>query len=408
MALFNRPNISAGESYLAELKCGRMTFNSETSLVSPDPEKGVLYVKKSVDNLIHLCWKNRKSSVAAEDWTVFEGDTSVRFIKELPEHRVFFIKFTATGKRMFYWLQHADQDEDEKLMKQLNMALNKTNERLAEIRAEKKVKEGSSRNAGIKLSGKGLKEGGIQIPNITNASELLELYQSGGISLGNNGQIDVNDFNQVLSQLGGKATTPKASSSKKSRAKNKSSTIVDTPKTILKNKPVRMEELQSAMTQAFAMTQKSKIDLTKILNKDSLSKLLADKTIQERLNKHMPVDEKFEKTESEILKTVGSPQYQQALTAFQQAFESGQLAGVLKQFNLPDEVVNSANGGNLEIFGKNLEKSLGKVKDDEQSSSNVTSSEVRQESEKMDAGENVESSVKKDEKDEKKDDMVTE
>lgn len=80
----------------------------------------------------------------------------------------------------------------------------------------------------------------------------------------------------------------------------------------------------------------------------------------------------------------------------------------MKQFNLPDEVVNSANGGNLENFGKILEKSLGKVKDDEQSSSNVTSSEVKQENEKMDAGENVESSVKKDEKDEKKDDMVTE
>lgn len=54
--------------------------------------------------------------------------------------------------------------------------------------------------------------------------------------------------------------------------------------------------------------------------------------------------------------TLASPQFQQALSMFSNALQSGQLGPVVSQFKLSDDAVSAANSGDLEQFVKALEK----------------------------------------------------
>lgn len=57
--------------------------------------------------------------------------------------------------------------------------------------------------------------------------------------------------------------------------------------------------------------------------------------------------------------TIQSPQFQQALSSFSTALQSGQLGPVVSQFQLNSEAIAAANTGDLEQFVKALEKSAG-------------------------------------------------
>jgi hypothetical protein len=58
--------------------------------------------------------------------------------------------------------------------------------------------------------------------------------------------------------------------------------------------------------------------------------------------------------------TVQSPQFQQALGLFSTAFQSGQLAPLIREFALGDEAVEAAANGDLEAFVKALQKNAPK------------------------------------------------
>ena len=46
---------------LVEFRCGKMSFNESSKMVSPDKRKGLLMVTQSDDQLMHLQWKDRGS-----------------------------------------------------------------------------------------------------------------------------------------------------------------------------------------------------------------------------------------------------------------------------------------------------------------------------------------------------------
>merc|ERR1711972_416971 len=274
------------------------------------------------------------------DLIVFEGDCSVRLIKQLPEHRVFLVKWNQTNTRKIYWMQHTDKSKDEELVKDLDLALNKTSE------AQKKLREKNKKETGGKSGAeKGGASGGLDLGSLmgeAGSSEILsQLMQSGAL--------DQNTMNSLLQQMGGAgiggadnaAETPKSSrpASKKGNG-GKGSSGVDA----------------TALQQAFGMVdQKKSYDLTKVLGSESLVGMLSNKDVQERLNKHMPKDEKIKETKEELRAAVGSPQYQQAVQAFQEALESGQLAPVLQQFNLPENAIKAAAGGDMKAFAEAME-----------------------------------------------------
>lgn len=98
------------------------------------------------------------------------------------------------------------------------------------------------------------------------------------------------------------------------------------------------------------------IDLSSILNADSIEKVDIDCEKAENLVVHLPAIETNDSPKEQIKDTVASPQFQQALSSFSTALQSGQLGPVVSQFQLSSEAVAAANTGDLEQFVKALEK----------------------------------------------------
>ncbi len=67
--------------------------------------------------------------------------------------------------------------------------------------------------------------------------------------------------------------------------------------------------------------------------------------------------------------TIQSPQFQQALSLFSSAFQSGQLAPLIREFDLGEEAITAATAGDLDAFTRALQKKeeakKEKKKDDE-------------------------------------------
>jgi hypothetical protein len=101
------------------------------------------------------------------------------------------------------------------------------------------------------------------------------------------------------------------------------------------------------------------IDLSSAMNLESLSSVLADPERVQTLQEHLPTIEGGEENMTQQLRdTLTSPQFQQALSTFSSALQSGQLGPVVSQFKLSSEAVAAANSGDLEQFVKALEKSV--------------------------------------------------
>lgn len=71
---------------------------------------------------------------------------------------------------------------------------------------------------------------------------------------------------------------------------------------------------------------------------------------------HLPNIETGDNAKQQLKDTIVSPQFQQALSSFSTALQSGQLGPVVSQFQLNPEAIAAANTGDLEQFVKALEK----------------------------------------------------
>ena len=65
---------------LVEFKCGKMTFNEATKMVSPDKRKGMLMVQQSDDQLMHLQWKDRTSGTVEDDLILMPDDVEFKHV----------------------------------------------------------------------------------------------------------------------------------------------------------------------------------------------------------------------------------------------------------------------------------------------------------------------------------------
>lgn len=97
------------------------------------------------------------------------------------------------------------------------------------------------------------------------------------------------------------------------------------------------------------------VDLATAINAEAVSSIANDGARTETLLPHLPTIETGESTKQQLKDTVSSPQFQQALSTFSTALQSGQLGPVVSQFQLNDDAVAAANRGDLEQFVKALE-----------------------------------------------------
>ena len=396
MALFqNKPASTALKTnYLAEIKCGRMKFDKETKMVTPEEQKGLLFVERGVDDsqFIHLCWKSRekgKTTEKLEDWLIFQNDVKVKLITQLPEHRVFFIKFNATNERHFFWIQHNEKEKDIGQIEKIDMAMNNTSE-LEKLNREKEKEAGKSKaNALGDLSIPGIpKELQNMLANDPSSAgmvqQLLQMQPDALRSLGLGGEGGSSGRGKSGSIMKGGSSKPSSAGGKK-----KSVTMGGQSGASGAGASASGATTLNDLEKALAMvTQASndaipKFNLPKALNKDSIIQSLDKPENQERMKKHMPESDKIEKTPGALKNIVSTPQYQQAVGAFQEALESRQLGQVLAHgFDIPASAVKAAETGNAKEFAEALEKELCKENKKDEEGKNGESKPKEEEAEK--------------------------
>lgn len=98
------------------------------------------------------------------------------------------------------------------------------------------------------------------------------------------------------------------------------------------------------------------VDLSTAINAEAVGGIVNDSESLGSLVPHLPDVGNSVSTTQQLKDTVSSPQFQQALSTFSTALQSGQLGPVVSQFQLNSDAVAAADSGDLEQFVKALEK----------------------------------------------------
>ncbi|XP_053689970.1 proteasomal ubiquitin receptor ADRM1 homolog [Sabethes cyaneus] len=380
---------SGGNRHLVEFRAGRM--NLVNKMVHPDNRKGLVYVYQADDGLIHFCWKDRTTGNVEDDLIVFPDDCEFKKIENVKNGRVFLLKFKSSSRRLFFWMQEPKTDKDEEWCRRINEVINNP-------------PSSNSLSGGSGRGGSGSDNGDLQyIMQNMSQQQLMQLFggvgQMGGLSslLGSMSRSSSGNSSSRTSATpssrsaltssntgSGTVTTPTAASNSPStpRAPRKNAsdankttggTAAATPLTgsntgngsgevnnaTSGGNRVRLADLQNylaGMSPAGANGgQRRNVDLASAVNSESLSSVIAVPEQVEALVEHLPQIEGDENKKQQLKETLSSPQFQQALSMFSNALQSGQLGPVVSHFQLNAEAVAAANSGDLEQFVKALE-----------------------------------------------------
>eukprot|EP00105_Crassostrea_gigas_P010196 XP_011425386.1 PREDICTED: proteasomal ubiquitin receptor ADRM1-B [Crassostrea gigas] len=375
-ALFGSTGRSQSKN-LVEFRAGKMFMKGK--MVHPDKRKGMVYVYQSDDALMHFCWKDRTNGTVEDDLIIFPEDTEFKLVPQCTTGRVYVLKFKSPARKFFFWMQEPKTDKDEEFCKKVNDSLNNP------------PTPGSSRGGGLasglpsELSGLGDQD----LQNILGGMSQQQFMQLiGGIGMGGPG-------GGLSALMGGRPSSAQSTASEppmrvqsspgtrgsggtsetSQRPVTAAALPSQTPTTTASQPPaagtttprqaIRLSDLQNILSTMNVPSGPSKdqIDLVNALNPESMIPILANKDVQERLIKFLPEGESLPKTEGELRNTVQSPQFQQALSSFSAALQSGQLGPLMSQFDLGEDVANAAAEGDLDAFVKAMQEQQ-KKKDD--------------------------------------------
>lgn len=377
-ALFGNSSSRSQNKNLVEFKAGKMSMKGK--MVHPDKRKGLLYVYQSEDSLMHFCWKDRQTGTIEDDLIIFPDDCEFKRVNQCTTGRVYVLKFKSSNKKFFFWVQEPKTEKDDDNCRKLNEVLN------------------NPPTPGSNRSGGGTPDGDLQnlLSNMSQ-QQLVQLF--GGV-----GQMG------GLSSLLGTMNAPRSSSSSSSGNKNSSSsgsgsgtsssaapaassetaasttsastggsTTTSTPtssRTTAKpatssssNKnangsttqnPIQLNDLRNFLSSLSPYPegdQRQAVDLAAGLNTESMQPLLSNPAIVRELQQHLPspIDDSGDPQERLRL-TLTSPQFQQALSSFSDALQSGQIGHVINQFDVDSDAVSAANRGSMEDFVRALQR----------------------------------------------------
>lgn len=119
---------------------------------------------------------------------------------------------------------------------------------------------------------------------------------------------------------------------------------------------MKYENKNSDSTGLQGINNGPKVDFTTVFSANLIDKMTTDPVRTNSLARLLPAIESTDSVKNQLKDTVASPQFQQALTSFSIALQTGQLGPVVSQFDLNSEAVEAADLGDLEQFVKALEK----------------------------------------------------
>ncbi|XP_046997757.1 proteasomal ubiquitin receptor ADRM1-B isoform X1 [Schistocerca americana] len=395
--LFGNIQSRSQSKNLVECKAGKMTLKGK--MVHPDKRKGLLYVYQSDDSLMHFCWKDRQSGTVEDDLIIFPDDCEFKRVTQCTTGRVYVLKFKSSNRKFFFWIQEPKTDKDEENCRRINEVLN------------------NPPTPGSQRSGGGTPDGDLQsLLNNMSQQQLMQLFggvgQIGGLSslLGTMGRRGPSSGTQGSSRSGTTtSTTSSASATTGSTTTTSSSAPAVTtttaaqpavstagketsekPATAVNPPAIQLSDLQNFLSGLNVPTPETTtqrtVDLASTITSENLQTLLRNTELVTELLQHVPSVEESSSTvppSEQLRSTLASPQFQQALSMFSAALQSGQLGPVVQQFEVGPEAVDAANQGNMEEFVKALQKAS--ISKDE-SSAQGTSRAPKEEEKKQPGG----------------------
>nr|XP_006818353.1 PREDICTED: proteasomal ubiquitin receptor ADRM1-like [Saccoglossus kowalevskii] len=141
--------------------------------------------------------------------------------------------------------------------------------------------------------------------------------------------------------------------------------------------PIQLSDLQSILgsmnlpagqSNQSEQRQSLSIDLSQAISADVMAPILTNSEIQKQLMEHLPVGESLPRDPEQLSSTLQSPQFQQAMSLFGMALQSGQLGPLMGQFGLNAQAIDAANKGDLEGFARAMQTVKPADKKDKESS----------------------------------------
>ncbi|XP_044745864.1 proteasomal ubiquitin receptor ADRM1-like [Coccinella septempunctata] len=354
----------SGVKHVVEMRAGKMELRGR--MIYPDKRKGLIYVFQSEDSLMHFCWQDRTTGTVEEDLIIFPDDCEYVRIPQCTTGRAYVLKFRTSNRRFFFWLQEPKTDKDDEHCKRINEILNNP----------ASINSSENPNSDHDLQ---------SLLSSMSQSQLIQLF-------GGSGQMG--PLSSLLGTIRGPgsartSTTPAithrtvpstpttatntqsspVTSANLSTPQNASTTIA-TPDAPKRNtsaptetapstlQPIQLSDLQNFLQNITpaAPQQQQSVDLSTALTTDALSGVLSSPEALQQLQSHLPPVEGS--TPQEALRTtVASPQFQNAVSQFSSALETGMLGPVVSQLSVNSEAVAAASQGNMQEFVKALEKS---------------------------------------------------
>ncbi|KAM7292020.1 proteasomal ubiquitin receptor ADRM1-B isoform X1 [Ixodes scapularis] len=398
--------------YLVEFRAGKMTLKGK--MVHPDKRKGTVYVHQSDDSLMHFCWKDRTSGAVEDDLIIFPDDAEFKKVAQCTTGRVYVLKFKSSSRRCFYWMQEPKNDKDEELVRKVNEFLNNP-----PMPGSSRGGAGGAGGSGTSLQSDLNNIGDEELQNLLNNMSQHQLVQLlGGIG----GMSGVTNLSSLLgssrpsSQGAGSASaaanssdTASAAAAPATPATTASTTTTGSTSTTLgaaetatttttttaaaaasatttpaagssaaSSAAIQLSDLQNILSgikvppseQPIGDAAKEpsvNVDLSAAISSEAvLQPLLNNRELMARVEALLPsaTESSSRPDVSEQLKdTVKSPQFQQALSLFSAALQSGQLGPLMQQFGMEPQVVSAATSGDMEAFVKALQSSKVSLED---------------------------------------------
>jgi hypothetical protein len=320
---------------LVEFKAGRMNFKEDgTKTVEPDKRKGLVQIKQSADdNIIHFIWKDRTTGTEDINLMLFPEDASFRKVNEA-NGRVYVLEWTSTDKKMFFWIQEPKDDKDKEHCDNINKYINNPPQ--------------PSAGAGLgELDGLGLNQqqllqllggnaGPFGISNLLGLGAGRGRGQPGRVNpLAAQARPTTSTTSAASRPAGGttstSSTTPAASSQQQSSSTTTPAVRVPPQQTpALVNNGLQLDTLQQLLSE---ITQPKEPSLKDIINVDEIlaSGLFDRPEVVSKLAEFLP---EGQVTAENLRENIRSPQFQQAVSMFNQALRTGQLAGIMSSFGL--------------------------------------------------------------------------
>merc|ERR1711894_342810 len=323
-------------------------------------------VEQGDDQLMHFKWKDRSSGTVEDDLIIFPDDVEFKKVSQCTTGRVFILKFKNSTRKLFFWMQEPKDDKDDEFSKKVNDYLNNPPAPGSNSSRGGSGGGGSGGIPGLDLSNLGDSELQSLLTN-TSQSQLMQLFGGGGGALGASSSSSGSTRQRSTARTAAAAATAAAASAAAAAVSSGSATTTSSTTTTASaagnaktsetgSANIKLSDLHNVLSELPGASGSSggpSVDISTGLSTEVLRPLIENQEFVRKMKELLPEDE--QKEDDAVCETLHSPQFRQALGMFSTGLQTGQLAPLIREFNLGDAAIEAATKGDMEAFVQALQ-----------------------------------------------------